>query len=988
MYYKKMYVNKKKNEMKIILFIVLVVVACLQSSLVEAGTFTLATASVQREILTLNFTNTGSISTVTLSGISLTCGGIPPLGWVLKLQGSNWIEVNYTWCNALPRYISITAGAVQTSTDSIVAVNNYMIPISTLLALYYFNESQNTSLTIAQHNQQTIRIKNYAPDTSYFGDLIRDTTYTRWNNNSVGLEFLIPQSSSVTQNSRCRSETGLNNVTYGTITQFTVEIWVRQNIAPEPAYYGKCDHSNLCCGSDAPIFEYPFVITDTVDSTEVNSLYQSVFSNIYYPSAIAGSWLRTSYHTTGTVCQPDGYTSLSGNLIAAYHLNSYTKGISVPLGLLYSSASDVAAVSYNNLIGWIGAGNNTAVLSANKVFIEGSTNMHKTGVLGSDVICDSEFCWGSGVDGTITSGNPYRNNSRLEVGPMFGFDSPDGIYQRVGFRNTITKLAIYTTSISLPEMTQIAYDSIYNSIPTTVNSVARSTATEDIPLSCDISGQIYDYDIATMGRSQIITTYMTTLPTRGSVWFNGIQLTSSNLPIRMNSSVTFLNDPFSSGSSYTTINFYASDGLASSRALQWIIDVTHANHAPNATAGLSSYSIIGSQVTITLSGTDFDPGDVVNNASITSFPTKGQLYTVGGALIQTLPFYLNGLQVVYKPFANATARTNDSFLFNVSDNHYAWSSAVAYTIVLQFNIQTNNPSGTTYEDQSLPLVFTDTDALNLTTTFVNYIYRLPYHGTLSQTNSTLPYPINNSAPFNYTPNQDFYGVDNFTFFATNGTSYYASDISFFSITVLSTDDIAVFLTDAQLPVRGKVPLDTANFSILWDDVDSDTTTFQVISTCSYGLATNLHADLSQLFFSQGSGDQDPRFKYEGLKFPAIKALWNMSATCGTEGNKTITLSVINEDTTATITRTFFLYCDPQDTSSTSSSPAWIVALVWLFATFCIIFCVMGLIEIGSKVVSVFSPTATTAKGSSETYVPLTAKTSNFHGREKPEFYLR
>jgi len=61
--------------------------------------------------------------------------------------------------------------------------------------------------------------------------------------------------------------------------------------------------------------------------------------------------------------------------------------------------------------------------------------------------------------------------------------------------------------------------------------------------------------------------------------------------------------------------------------------------------------------------------------------------------------------------------------------------------------------------------------------------------------------------------------------------------------------------------------------------------------------------------------------------------------------------------------------------------------VWLFATFCIIFCVMGLVEIGSKIVSVFSP-ATTAKGSSETYVPLTNTTSNYHNREKPEFYSR
>jgi len=966
--------------MKLILFIVLL--ACLQSS-VEAGTFTLSIASVQREILTLNFTNTGSISTVTLSGISLKCNGLAPTGWVLKLQGSNWLEINYTWCNPIPRYLTIAAGAVQTSTDSIVAVNNYMLPISTLLALYYFNESQNTSLTVAQHNQQTIRIKNYAPDPSYFGDLIRDTTYTRWNNNSVGLDFLIPQSASVTQNSRCRSETGLNNITYGAITQFTVELWIRENITPEPAFYGKCGNPTLCCGDSTSMLEYPFVITDTVDSTEVNSYFSNLFSTITYPTAITSRNLQPSYTTVGTTCQPYGYTAQSLNVIG-FAFSSGGEGLSIRAGLIFATDLSGTPVQYNNIMGWVGSANLTTTISASKSFNNGQTYTTITGGAPEIPTCDSELCWLS-QPFSIPTHNPYRNNSRIEVGAMVGYNSPGGLYQRVGFRGTVTKLAIYSTPMALPEMFQVMYDSVYNSIPTTVNSVARSTTTEDTPLSCDISGQIYDYDIATMGRPQTITAYITALPTRGSLWLNGIQLGSTVLPILMNSSITFLNDPFTSGSSYATVSFYASDGLASSRTLQWVIDVTHANHAPNATTGLSSYAIIGSQVTITLSGTDFDPGDIINNASITSFPTKGQLYTIGGALIQVLPFYLNGLQVVYKPFANATARTNDSFLFNVSDNHYAWSSAVAYTVVLQFNIQTNNPSGTTYEDQSLPLVFTDTDALNLTTTFVNYVYRLPYHGTLSQTNSTLPYPINNSAPFNYTPNQDFYGVDNFTFFATNGTSYYASDISLFSITVLSTDDIAVFLTDAQLPVRGKVPFDTANFSILWDDVDSDTTTFQVISICSYGLATNLHADLSQLFFFQGSGDQDPKFKYEGLKFPAIQALWNMSATCGTEGNKTITMSVINEDTTATITRTFYLYCDPQDTSSASSSPAWVIALIWLALAFCIIMCVVNLMQLCSRSWSAILGEKATTTDSSQ-YVKLNP-TSN-HFKRRGEIYYK
>jgi len=940
------------------LFVLVVVWGSLQ---VEAGTFTLATASVQREMLTLNFTNTGSLSTVTLSGISLKCGGIPPLGWVLKLQGSNWLEINYTWCNALPRYISITAGAVQTSTDSIVAVTNYMVPISNLLALYYFNESQNTSLTLAQHNQQTTRIKNNAPNPSVFGDLIRDTTYTQWSNESVGLDFSVPSSPSINQASRLRSESALNNATFTMLKNATFEMWVRFNPIAD---------TTMAAAGATDVYYYItetyFIVTPTLDlpgnaadwiypvgpagKIMFNSVaqikYNKVGSSYYIPQAINYPGIKATWMTMNL-------NNIKNVLESVTNQEVYGMGapVGTPLVAVDPNLVGVTTPS-SNLQGFIGtfiynnSGDPSPGVGYAKVFVNGGQPGYIRS--GTNYQCyDDTVCSVQYNNSKTVNSFTYMNNSYLEVCPMFPLS--DTISQRTGFRGTILKLAIYSNNQPVEETLQSMYDSVSNSIPVLSGSSPHSTATEDIPLPLTIPSQIFDHDVNTMARSQTLTVCIISLPTKGSLWYQDQKLTTASLPLIPSSSVTFLNDPYSYGTNYASMTVYVSDGIAGSRSFALVIDVTHVNHAPNATSGLSSYVAIGSQVTITLSGTDFDPGDTVTNASITSFPTKGQLYTVGGALIQVLPFYLNGLQVVYKPFANATARTNDSFLFNVSDNHYAWSTAVAYTIVLQFNIQTNNPSGTTYEDQSLPLVFTDTDALNLTSTFVNYIYRLPYHGTLSQTNSTLPYPINNSAPFNYTPNQDFYGVDNFTFFATNGTSYYASDISLFSITVLSTDDIAYFLTDAQLPVRGEVPFDTANFSILWDDVDSDTTTFQVISTCSYGLATNLHADLSQLFFSQGSGSQDPRFKYEGPKFPAIKALWNMSATCGTEGNKTITLSVINEDTTATITRTFFLYCDASGTSTATSSPAWIVALVWIALALLIIMCCTTLIQLSGKV---------------------------------------
>jgi len=686
------------SRTRTLMFKYLLLVVWVVVGVAHGATFTVQQASVSRSLLIVNFTNISPLSQVDNNGIRLTCGGKPPLTWIRTQLNAYSLVYNLTWCNVLPRYLSIDAGAVNSSGGESVIALQFKLNTTSLIGLYYFNESQDTSLTIDQHNQQTTRIKNHA-DNPLLGDLIRDTNYTSWSNKSVGLDFVVPVGLSSTY-SRLHSERGLNNNSYFYTPGTYMEVWFRRSTAPNPGY------TDLPLASESLlIMTYNLVQSSGTYApgtdfslTNINyMLSTNIFDGPFWNCSAAGcisTWDPTN-------------TPASWNQVGNYRNSAdYFPNIRIPYWRFNTYYNAEGTWSSNSVNGFIST---NLILAPNNFLSQGMGRIYNNNqayfIPFSDSTyhstCDDIACYESDsvtLDNShlLTNTSGIYNNTILEIGPML--PCLFKMTQMCGFAGTILKVAIGLDYPPLTEVKQNGYDAIYNSIPVVTSDVARTTTYEDVPVALTIPVQIYDNDVNSMAQYQPLVILAATLPTRGGFYYQGQLLT--NIPLSINSSMMFVPDPRTYGINYTTVNITVSDGLSTSRPIQWVFDVLHVNHVPNVT-NLTATATLGISVRLNFTVGDYDPGDFVATVAIKSLPIYGVLRKLDGTLINTVPTLVSGSLLDYRPFLGSPYNVNDTFLFNISDSAQGWALVTSrYTITL---INYNSQNSPYVRQKAMPL---------------------------------------------------------------------------------------------------------------------------------------------------------------------------------------------------------------------------------------------------------------------------------------------
>ncbi|MEI6606825.1 MAG: cadherin-like domain-containing protein, partial [Verrucomicrobiota bacterium] len=247
------------------------------------------------------------------------------------------------------------------------------------------------------------------------------------------------------------------------------------------------------------------------------------------------------------------------------------------------------------------------------------------------------------------------------------------------------------------------------SAPNSTN--AMLTATEDIatPLAAGNFGYA-DPNLAALAAVQI-----TSLPTLGTLKYNGTTVVSGMLPLTVAAAnignLIYQSALYGFGTPYTTFGVMVenTNGLWSIGTTTMTVNVTHVNHAPTSAGGSASLPT-GTVKTFAVGDfpfSDVDTGDVLSAIKITSLPAHGTL-SLGGTNITTIPSaaipVANIGTLTYTPTTNYSG--NDSFKYQVNDaTVFSADATMAVTVnyakyitVLNGSFDITNPGDNTWSD--------------------------------------------------------------------------------------------------------------------------------------------------------------------------------------------------------------------------------------------------------------------------------------------------
>eukprot|EP00002_Diphylleia_rotans_P040148 TRINITY_DN9465_c0_g1_i4.p1 TRINITY_DN9465_c0_g1~~TRINITY_DN9465_c0_g1_i4.p1 ORF type:complete len:2849 (-),score=551.06 TRINITY_DN9465_c0_g1_i4:264-8810(-) len=184
---------------------------------------------------------------------------------------------------------------------------------------------------------------------------------------------------------------------------------------------------------------------------------------------------------------------------------------------------------------------------------------------------------------------------------------------------------------------------------------------------------------------EVLKYVITTLPTRGFLMYESVRITSVPYTLPGNSTLLFLNDPYSFGIPYATFSYVANDGRVNSAPATITVGVYHVNHAPLLPVVRSP--IVAKRYTpqtFTVSLNDMDSGDTVAVIITLKAPFRGRVL-FGSITVHNgyrTPFGASGtLTLTYIPppeVAGVSADYGDNLdtiSFRAIDN-YSWTSSV------------------------------------------------------------------------------------------------------------------------------------------------------------------------------------------------------------------------------------------------------------------------------------------------------------------------
>ncbi len=297
-----------------------------------------------------------------------------------------------------------------------------------------------------------------------------------------------------------------------------------------------------------------------------------------------------------------------------------------------------------------------------------------------------------------------------------------------------------------------------------------------------------------------------TVPTNGSLTINGVAVTAGQTITQAqitNGDLKFAPSADFNGS--TSFTYSAHDGEAwSASAGTFNLTVNAVNDGPVATGGALTINEDASATAVTLTGTDPDAGDSVEQYRIETVPTTGSL-TLNGTAV-TAGQTVTALQVAngdlkFTPGANSNGST--SFTYSAHDGE-AWSANTGtfnLTVSAVNDAPTVTSAGALIEGSSGPasiqLGGADSDSGDSVELF--RIETLPEHGTLTlnghtvTAGQTITQAEMSSGQLQFSPDRTWSGSTEFTFRTSDGDDWSDSSGTF-SLTVSAPDNVQAVVT--------------------------------------------------------------------------------------------------------------------------------------------------------------------------------------------------
>ncbi|MBD2041903.1 cadherin-like domain-containing protein [Microcoleus sp. FACHB-672] len=321
--------------------------------------------------------------------------------------------------------------------------------------------------------------------------------------------------------------------------------------------------------------------------------------------------------------------------------------------------------------------------------------------------------------------------------------------------------------------------------------------------------QVTDIDTAP---TQLIYS-VTTSPTNGTLFLNGVATTSFTQDDIDNSRITYTHN--GSETTNDSFTFTISDGTNTLGASTFNFTINAVNNVPilATNAGLTLNEGTSANVSSgVLQTTDVDTAPTQLIYSVTTSPSNGTLFLNGVVTTSFTQDDINSNRVTY--LHNGSETTTDSFTFTVSDGVNTLNGATFAINITPVNDApaANNDSFIATEDTPLTVALAnsvltnDTDVEN--TPLTAALVTNPNNGTVT---------FNTNGTFTYTPNGNFAGTDSFTYQASDGNS--TSNIATITITVNPVNDAPIAVDDSY-STNKNIPLTiAADTGILASDSD-------------------------------------------------------------------------------------------------------------------------------------------------------------------------
>ena len=195
---------------------------------------------------------------------------------------------------------------------------------------------------------------------------------------------------------------------------------------------------------------------------------------------------------------------------------------------------------------------------------------------------------------------------------------------------------------------------------TAVNDVPVATAQTDVAATEQTEVTI---TLAGTDAESDTLSYVSTLPTNGTLSDNGTVITADDLP-KTTTSADVVYVSTSDTATSDSFTFKVNDGTVDHEAATVSIAITAVNDVPVATAQTDVAATEQTAVTLTLAGTDLD-NDTLSYV-IQTLPTNGTLSDNGTVITSDdLPKTTTSTDVVY--VSTSDTATSDSFTFKVND---------------------------------------------------------------------------------------------------------------------------------------------------------------------------------------------------------------------------------------------------------------------------------------------------------------------------------